>query len=174
MKIFVSPRWGFMRFNLQGSHRFRGGLRCVVPTALLICEYHALESFLKKAQEITFAEGNGTVVEKPPHGLGNAVILPTIMKAITPARIAEMAFIARSLNPSLRSKPDADAAGCAAVLVEELGAKVGIPKGLRALGVKQEQLPQISQMASTVRRLLDNSPVAFSESDLLRLLQEAF
>jgi alcohol dehydrogenase len=51
---------------------------------------------------------------------------------------------------------------------------VGIPKNLRALGVKKEQLPKLAQMASTVRRLLDNSPVEFSESDLLRILQEAF
>jgi alcohol dehydrogenase len=109
-----------------------------------------------------------------PHGLGNAVLLPTVMRSITPSRISEMAFIARSLDPSLKSKADADAAGQAAGLVEELAAKVGIPKGLRALGVKKEQLPQLSQMASTVRRLLDNSPVDFDESDLLRLLQEAF
>ena len=109
-----------------------------------------------------------------PHGLGNAVLLPTVMKSITPSRIPEMAFIARSLDPSLNSKPDAAAANQAADLVETLGAKVGIPKGLRALGVKREQLPKLSQMASTVRRLLDNSPVAFDESDLLRLLQEAF
>jgi len=109
-----------------------------------------------------------------PHGLGNAVLLPTVMRNITPSRIPEMAFIARSLDPSLSSKPDTDAASQAARLVEELGAKVGIPKGLRALGVKKEQLPQLSQMASTVQRLLDNSPVPFDESDLLRLLQEAF
>jgi alcohol dehydrogenase len=109
-----------------------------------------------------------------PHGLGNAVLLPTVMRNITPSRVAEMAFIARSLDASLKSKSDADAASKAAGLVEELGAKVGIPKGLRALGVKKEQLPQLSQMASTVRRLLDNSPVPFDESDLLRLLREAF
>jgi alcohol dehydrogenase class IV len=96
------------------------------------------------------------------------------MRSITHARIAEMAFIARSLDPSLNSKPDADAASQAAELVEKLGAKIGIPKGLRALGVKKEQLPQLSQMASTVRRLLDNSPVPFDENDLLRLLREAF
>jgi alcohol dehydrogenase len=108
-----------------------------------------------------------------PHGLGNAVLLPTVMKSITPSRIEEMAFIARSLDASLKSKPDAEAAGRAAGLVEELGAKVGIPKGLRALGVREEQLPELAKMASTVRRLLDNSPIAFTESDLLRLLQEA-
>jgi alcohol dehydrogenase len=109
-----------------------------------------------------------------PHGLGNAVLLPTVMRSITPSRISEMAFIARSLDQSLESASDADAANQAARLVEELGAKVGIPKGLRALGVKEEQLPELSQMASTVRRLLDNSPVPFEESDLLRLLQDAF
>ena len=109
-----------------------------------------------------------------PHGLGNAVLLPTVMKSITPSRIPEMAFIARSFDPSLSSKPDTDAANQAAGLVEKLGAKVGIPKGLCALGVKKEQLPQLAQMASSVRRLLDNSPVPFDESDLLRLLQEAF
>ena len=109
-----------------------------------------------------------------PHGLGNAVLLPTVMRSITPSRVSEMAFIARSLDPSLKSEDDADVANRAAGLVEELAAKVGIPKGLRALGLKEEQLPEISRMASTVRRLLDNSPVPFSESDLLRLLQEAY
>jgi len=109
-----------------------------------------------------------------PHGLGNAVLLPTVMRTITPSRIEEMAFIARGLDPTLHSNTDEDAASRAAGLVEILGAKVGIPKGLRALGVKKEQLPQFSQMAFTVRRLLDNSPVPFDENDLLRLLQEAF
>jgi alcohol dehydrogenase class IV len=109
-----------------------------------------------------------------PHGLGNAVLLPTVMRSITPSRVEEMAFIARSFDPKLKSQPDADAARHAADLVEELGAKVGIPKGLRALGVKQEQLPQLSKMAATVKRLLDNSPVPFGETELLRLLQEAY
>jgi alcohol dehydrogenase class IV len=109
-----------------------------------------------------------------PHGLGNAVLLPTVMKHITSSRIEEMAFIARALDPYLKSATDEEAAERAAGLVGELGARVGIPKGLRALGVKQEQLPQLAQMASTVKRLLDNSPVVFSESDLLQILQEAF
>jgi alcohol dehydrogenase class IV len=108
-----------------------------------------------------------------PHGLGNAVLLPTVMKNITPSRISEMAYIARSLDTDVASATDEDAAPRAAWLVEQLGAKVGIPKGLRTLGVKEEQLPDLARMASSVRRLLDNSPVAFDENGLLRLLQEA-
>src|SRR6202790_4817713 len=43
-----------------------------------------------------------------PHGLGNAVLLPTVMRSITSARIPEMAFIARSLDPNLKSNSDAE------------------------------------------------------------------
>src|ERR1700681_2702190 len=109
-----------------------------------------------------------------PHGLGNAVLLPTVMRSIVPSRITEMAFIARCLDPGLASGPDATAAAKAPELVEQLGAKVGIPKGLRALGLTKEQLPDLARLASTVRRLIDNSPVDFDELGLLRLLEEAF
>ena len=109
-----------------------------------------------------------------PHGLGNAVLLSTVMKRITPSRVEEMAFIARSLDSSLGVKPDAEAAAQAAPLVDQFAAKVGIPKGLHTLGVKESQLPELAKMASTVKRLLDNSPVSFDEVALLSLLQEAY
>ena len=109
-----------------------------------------------------------------PHGLGNAVLLPTVMRSILPSRIAEMAYIARCLDPGLTTDPDATAAAKAPDLVEQLGAKVGIPKGLRALGLSKEQLPELAKLAATVRRLIDNSPVDFDESGLHRLLEEAF
>lgn len=109
-----------------------------------------------------------------PHGLGNAVLLPTVMKNIAPSRIPEMAYIARNLDPHLATATDDDAAVRAADLVGKLGERVGIPKGLRALGVKEDQLPELARMAATVRRLLDNSPVSFDESGLLGLLQQAY
>jgi alcohol dehydrogenase class IV len=109
-----------------------------------------------------------------PHGLGNAVLLSTVMKRITSSRVEEMAFIARCLDASLAGKTDAEAAEQAAPLVDQFAAKVGIPKGLRTLGLKESQLPELAKMASTVKRLLDNSPVSFDENALLNLLQEAY
>jgi alcohol dehydrogenase class IV len=109
-----------------------------------------------------------------PHGLGNAVLLSTVMRRITPSRVAEMAFIARSLDSTLNLKPDTEAAAQAATLVDEFASQVGIPKGLHSLGLKEAQLPELAKMATTVKRLLDNSPVSFGESDLLQILQEAF
>jgi alcohol dehydrogenase class IV len=109
-----------------------------------------------------------------PHGLGNAVLLSTVMKRITSSRIEEMAFIARSLDSHLNSQTDTEAAAKAATLIDEFASKVGIPKGLHTLGLKEAQLPELAKMATTVKRLLDNSPVSFDENDLLHLLQEAF
>src|ERR1700674_226111 len=55
-----------------------------------------------------------------PHGLGTAVLLPTVMRSILPSRIPEMAFVARCLDPGLNAEPDATAAAKAPDLVEQL------------------------------------------------------
>ena len=109
-----------------------------------------------------------------PHGLGNAVLLPTVMRSILPARAEELAYVARCFDPALNGEPDLAAARQAPLLIEQLGAKIGIPKGLRSLGVKQEELPKFSELAITVQRLILNSPVVFDQSGLLRILEEAY
>ncbi len=108
------------------------------------------------------------------HGLGNAVLMPAVMNAILETRVPEMAFIARALDPSLSSVSDEDAARQAPELVAKLGDKVGIPRGLQAIGLKREQLPEMAELASGVRRLIDNSPIQFDQVALLGILEEAF
>ncbi len=108
------------------------------------------------------------------HGLGNAVLLPAVMKAILESRIPEMAFIARTLDPSLRDQSDEVAARQAPELVAKLGDSVQIPRGLGAIGMKREQLPEMAELASGIKRLLDNSPVQFGQEELLRILEEAY
>ena len=108
------------------------------------------------------------------HGLGNAVLLPAVMQAILETRIPEMAFIARALDPSLSDESDDAAARQAPELVAKLGDSVQIPRGLGAIGMKKEQLPEMAELASGIKRLLDNSPVQFGQEDLLRILEEAY
>lgn len=108
------------------------------------------------------------------HGLGNAVLLPAVMQAIVDARVPEMAFIARTLDPTLNNQSDEDAARQAPELVAKLGDSVQIPRGLGAIGMKREQLPEMAELASGIKRLLDNSPVQFGQEDLLRILEEAY
>jgi alcohol dehydrogenase class IV len=108
------------------------------------------------------------------HGLGNAVLMPAVMKAILKSRIPEMAFIARAFDPSLERVSDADAAEQAPELVAKLGDKVMIPRGLGAIGMKRELIPEMAELSTSVKRLLDNSPVAFDKEALIGILEEAF
>lgn len=109
-----------------------------------------------------------------PHGLGNAVLMPAVMQAIVPSRLPEMALIARALDREMEGVTDAEAAARAPELVARLAERVGVPRGLRALGMKREQLPQMAELAYGVKRLLDNSPIAFDQSALLGILEEAY
>jgi len=108
------------------------------------------------------------------HGLGNAVLMPAVMKAILKSRIPEMAFIARALDPALARVADNEAAEQAPELVAKLGDKVGIPRGLGAIGMKREQIDEMAELSTSVKRLLDNSPVSFDKAALVGILEEAF
>ncbi|HET9943783.1 MAG TPA: iron-containing alcohol dehydrogenase, partial [Terriglobia bacterium] len=108
------------------------------------------------------------------HGLGNAVLMPSVMKAILKSRIPEMAFIARALDPALVKVSDQEAAEQAPELVAKLGDKVMIPRGLGAIGMKREQIGEMAELATSVKRLLDNSPVSFDKEALIGILEEAY
>jgi alcohol dehydrogenase class IV len=108
------------------------------------------------------------------HGLGNAVLMPAVLKAISKARIPELAFIARSLDSSLNAASDDAAAEQTPELVAKLGDKIQIPRGLGAIGMKREQLNEMAELASGIKRLLDNSPVPFDQAALLHILEDAY
>jgi alcohol dehydrogenase len=108
------------------------------------------------------------------HGLGNAVLMPSVMKAILKSRIPEMAFIARAFDSNLAKVSDQEAAEQAPELVAKLGDKVMIPRGLGNIGMKREQIGEMAELATSVKRLLDNSPVSFDKEALIGILEEAY
>ena len=59
-------------------------------------------------------------------------------------------------------------------LVAKLGDKVQIPRGLGAIGMKREQIAEMAELSTSVKRLLDNSPVSFDKAALIGILEEAF
>jgi len=107
------------------------------------------------------------------HGHGNAVLMPAVMKAILKSRIPEMAFIARAFDAKLDRVSDEEAAAQAPELVAKLGENVLIPRGLASIGMKQEQLAEMAELSTSVKRLLDNSPVSFDKQALIGILEEA-
>jgi alcohol dehydrogenase class IV len=100
--------------------------------------------------------------------------MPAVMKAILKSRIPEMAFIARAMDPALMKVSDQEAAEQAPELVAKLGDKVMIPRGLGAIGMKREQIGEMAELATSVKRLLDNSPVSFDKEALIGILEEAY
>jgi len=107
------------------------------------------------------------------HGHGNAVLMPAVMKAILKSRIPEMAYIARAFDPKLERVSDEEAATHAPELVAKLGENVLIARGLTSIGMKREQLAEMAELSTSVKRLLDNSPVAFDKQALIGILEEA-
>jgi alcohol dehydrogenase len=107
------------------------------------------------------------------HGHVNEVLMPAVMKAILKSRIPEMAFIARAFDPSLARVQDEEAAEHAPELVAKLGENVMIPRGLASIGMKREQLAEMAELSTSVKRLLDNSPVSFDKQALIGILEEA-
>jgi alcohol dehydrogenase len=108
------------------------------------------------------------------HGHGNAVLMPAVMRNIVKSRIPEMAFIARAFDPALNRVGDDAAAEQAPELVAKLGERVGIKRGLGSIGMPRERINEMADLASGIKRLLDNSPVAFDKEALVRILEEAY
>lgn len=108
------------------------------------------------------------------HGLGNAVLMPAVLHAIVESRVPELAFIARSIDAGLQGAADEEAARQAPELVARLCEQVGIPRGLHAIGMPREKLPEMAVLAFGIRRLMDNSPVSFDQEELLNILEEAY
>jgi alcohol dehydrogenase class IV len=101
------------------------------------------------------------------HGAGNGLLLPHVMRFNKQVRERRMARIGQLLG----AEPTADAAIAA---VERLSDDIGIPRRLRDLGAREEQLPEFAAKAITVKRILRVNPRPVSEQDALAILRAAY
>jgi alcohol dehydrogenase class IV len=109
-----------------------------------------------------------------PHGAGNGLLLPFVMRFNLPARTREMADIARLLGEDVSGLDEPAAAERAIVAVEKLRKDVGIPLRLRDLGVKQEQLRSFAEKAFGIKRILRVNPRTVTVQDMESILQAAY
>lgn len=99
-----------------------------------------------------------------PHGLSNAILLPSVMKFNTPAspkRYAEVA-VAMGCQPG---QTDEETAQRGVDFIYRLAAAVGIPDKLTALGIPQMAVDGMARAAMQVQRLLKNNPREVTEQD---------
>lgn len=82
-----------------------------------------------------------------PHGVANALLLPTVMEYNMPACLDKYPEIARAMgvNTDGMTREEASQAACRAV--RNLAVRVGIPQHLTELGITKDDIPALSRQA---------------------------
>ena len=82
-----------------------------------------------------------------PHGVANAVLLPTVMEFNMPYCTTKYRHIAEAMGIDTSSMNDDEAAQAACNAVKQLSQNVGIPATLTELGINEENIPALTQQA---------------------------
>ena len=106
-----------------------------------------------------------------PHGVANALLLPTVMAYNAPAALEKYTTIARAMGVYKDGMSKEEAAQAAVDAVRALSIRVGIPQHLSELGIKAEDLPALAK-AAAADVCTPGNPREVTETDLLKLYQE--
>jgi alcohol dehydrogenase class IV len=108
------------------------------------------------------------------HGAGNGLLLPYVMRYNLPGRDKEMARVAELLGEDVSGLDAKQAAERGIAAVTGLRDDIGIPKRLRDLGVKPEQLRGFAEKAFGIKRILRVNPRPVTVDSLEGILREAY
>ncbi len=107
------------------------------------------------------------------HGLANAICLAPVMRYNKEVSAAQYARVAQCFEINTFGLSDTEAADQAIEAITELNKRIGIPKSLREVGIKEDQLEMLAKKAFEDPCHASN-PRACTEQDLLMLYKEAF
>ncbi|MCX4284646.1 lactaldehyde reductase [Duncaniella dubosii] len=82
-----------------------------------------------------------------PHGVANALLLPTIMEWNMPACLDKYPAIAEAMGVDISDMTREEAAQAACDAVKALSIKVGIPQHLSEIGIKESDIDTLSEQA---------------------------
>ena len=99
-----------------------------------------------------------------PHGLSNAILLPSVMKFNAPAAMKRYAEVAITCGVTAGQTDEATAQR-GVDFIYRLAAAVGIPDKLTAIGIPQSAVDGMAKAAMQVQRLLKNNPREVNEQD---------
>jgi alcohol dehydrogenase class IV len=107
-----------------------------------------------------------------PHGAANAIVLPHAMRFLLPGAVSKFAEIARVLGEKIDHLPERRAAEKAVEAVEQLSRDTGMPQGLSVYGVKEADLPRLSETIGA-SILLPLCPRVPTPKDILEICKAA-
>ena len=108
-----------------------------------------------------------------PHGLSNAILLPSVMKFNRPANLRKYAEVAIAMGAK-KGKNDDETAQNGVDFIYQLSAAVGIPSKLSDIGIPQSAVPHLAQAAMEVQRLLKNNPREVTEQDAIEIYNSLY
>jgi len=109
-----------------------------------------------------------------PHGLSNALVLPHVLRFNNSVAAQTYAEIAAAPFPELGNIQDAgERADRFAGKLAELSEDLGLPTGLREVGIGEGDLPKLAKDAMKQTRLLVNNPRSMTETDALEIYKAA-
>ncbi len=108
-----------------------------------------------------------------PHGLSNAILLPSVMKFNRPANLRKYAEVAIAMGAE-KGKSDDETAQNGVDFIYQLSAAVGIPSKLSDIGIPQSAVPHLAKAAMEVQRLLKNNPREVTEQDAIEIYNSLY
>lgn len=108
-----------------------------------------------------------------PHGLANAVLLPYVMRyngEVCPDRFVDMG---RAFGLDMNGVTGMDAVMKVVNAIQDLNQKLGIPAHLKEVGVKEEDIPMLSEKAMN-DVCTGGNPRETSVTDIEKIYREAF
>lgn len=82
-----------------------------------------------------------------PHGVANALLLPTVMEYNMPECIDKYPRIAEAMGVDIKGLTPQEASQAAVDAVKALAIRVGIPQHLSDLGIKESDIPALAEQA---------------------------
>jgi alcohol dehydrogenase len=104
------------------------------------------------------------------HGLANAILLPAVLRFNLDADYARHAQVALAMGVEAGSN-DEETALKGIEMIEALSKACGIPASLKSLGVGEDDLSALADIAMGVTRLLKNNPKPLTKEDAIKIYQ---
>ena len=108
-----------------------------------------------------------------PHGLSNAILLPSVMKFNRPANLKKYAEVTVAMGAPVGNNDD-ETAQNGVDFIYQLSEAVGIPAKLSDIGIPQDAVPHLAKAAMEVQRLLKNNPREVTEQDAIDIYNSLY
>lgn len=105
------------------------------------------------------------------HGLSNAILMPEVLQFNLSANPKRHAEVARALGITTQGN-DEDIAISGIKKIEAISNSCNIPKHLADIGVTENALPELADIAMKVTRLLKNNPREVTKEDAINIYKK--